>query len=43
MERRIIEVRGRRMGILFHVSEIELIDKDEYWLNIINMGIVKMM
>lgn len=41
IERRIMEARGRRIGILFHESDNELMEVEEYWLNIRNMGIVK--
>lgn len=36
-----MEARGRRIGILFHESDNELMEVEEYWLNIRNMGIVK--
>lgn len=40
---KINEIMGRAMGILFHISDIEEIDVNEWVLRIKNIGMVIMM
>lgn len=39
---RINDIRGRAIGILFHISDIDVMDVNEWLLKIMNMGIVIM-
>lgn len=43
VDRRIRAVKGINVGVLFHVSDMELIVVDELILRIMNMGIVRIM
>lgn len=43
VDSKINEIMGRAMGILFHISDIEEIDVNEWVLKIRNIGMVMMM